>query len=273
VENGTPFMMRYTQSNASAQRFGVLQPIESANIIDARGQTVTLSARVRMSASTTLRYAVVEWTGTTDNITKDVVNDWTSGTFATGNFFISTTTAICGTGSTALTANTPATISLSCTVSGSMNNLHVFFWTDSTQAQTVTLDVGKVQLEIGSSATPLAFRSIQEELNLCQRYFQVSDPDNPSGSAGGAAIIYALASDRGVGAYSFGIQMRISPAISAWNNGTQNRMFDEVAGGVVAIGQFSSYAISKKAISYGYVASGLTGGHHFAFDIQANARL
>jgi hypothetical protein len=55
VENGTPFMMRTTQSNATAQRFGLIQPLEMANCIDLRGQTVTLSARVRMSASTTLR--------------------------------------------------------------------------------------------------------------------------------------------------------------------------------------------------------------------------
>lgn len=174
VENGTPFMMRTTQSNASAQRFGILQPIESANCIDLRGQTVTLSARVGCSASTTLRYAIVEWTGTANSVTKDVVNDWTSGTFTTGNFFISTTTTIVATGSTALTANTLATISLSGTVSGSMNNLHVFFWTDSTQTQNVTLDIGKVQLEAAAAATPLAVRSIQEERNLAYRYFYVT---------------------------------------------------------------------------------------------------
>lgn len=172
VENTTPSMMRYTQSNASAQRFGVIQPIESANILDARGQTVTLSARVRMSASTTLRYAIVEWTGTADSPTKDVVNDWTNGAFTPGNFFISTTTTIVATGSMALTANTLASISLSGAVSGSMNNLHVIFWTDSTQAQNVTLDIGKVQLEPSAFATPLALRSITEELALAQRYYQ-----------------------------------------------------------------------------------------------------
>lgn len=175
AESGTPFMMRYTQSNASAQRFGVIQPIESANCVDLRGQTVTLSARVRMSAGTMLRYTIIEWTGTADAITKDVVNDWTKGIFTPGNFFTSSTTTIAAAGSIALSANTFTTVALSGTVSGSMNNLHVFFWTDSTQAQNVTLDIGKVQLEAGSNSTVLAFRSLLQEQQICYRYFETGD--------------------------------------------------------------------------------------------------
>lgn len=176
VENCTPYMMRMTQANASAQRMGWLQWIESANCIDLRGKTVTLSARVRMSASTTLRYAIVEWTGTADTITKDIVNDWTSGTFTAGNFFTSTSTAIAGTGSIVLTANTLASISLTAAISGSANNLAVFFWTDSTQAQNVTLDLSRVQLEVGLFATAFAPRAYGDELRMCQRYFYNGAP-------------------------------------------------------------------------------------------------
>lgn len=170
VENSTPYMMRITQSQAAAQRFGRIQHLENLNSTDLRGQTVTLSARVRMSASTTLRYAIIEWTGTGDAVTKDVVLDWTSSTFTTSNFFIATTTTIAATGSTALTANTLTTVSLSATISGSATNVAVFFWTDSTQAQNVTFDVGKVQLEIGSAATALAYRGYVAEVMLCRRY-------------------------------------------------------------------------------------------------------
>jgi hypothetical protein len=91
AENGTPFMMRLSQTNSTAQRFGIAQVIESLNCIDLRGQGVVLSARVRMSASTTLRYAVLGWAGTADSATEDFVNDWTSGT---GNFFTSTNTNV-----------------------------------------------------------------------------------------------------------------------------------------------------------------------------------
>ncbi len=176
VEDGTPFAMRLTQSNASAQRFGLIQPIEKAMCRHLRGQAVTLSARVRISQSTKLRFAVLEWTGTADSIGsgKDVVNDWTSANFTTGNFFKSTTTTLVAAGSLDLTANTLADIGLSGAVSGSMNNLLVFLWTDSTQAQSVTLDISKVQLVRGTGATPFLPRPFDVEIALCQRYYEKS---------------------------------------------------------------------------------------------------
>lgn len=187
VENGTPYMMRMTQANASAQRMGWLQWIENGNCSDLRGKTVTLSARVRMSASTTLRYAIIEWTGTADSITKDIVLDWTNATFTPGNFFTSTSTIVTATGSTALTANTLATVTLSGAISGSVNNVAVFFWTDSTQAQNVTLDLAKVQLEAGAVATTFYPRPTQAELALCQRYYEKSyDVDVSPGDTGTA---------------------------------------------------------------------------------------
>ncbi len=226
AENGTPYMMRLSQANATAQRFGIAQAIESANCIDMRGQPVTLSARVRMSAATTLRYAIIEWTGTADAITKDVVNDWTNGTFTPGNFFISTTTNITATGSVALAASTFTPISLTGTVSGSMNNLIVFFWTDSTQAQNVTMDIGKVQLEIGPSATPLAVRSISQEVSLCQRYFEKTYPigDAP-GTAYGAAnaagaygsYLYTTAYFASLPQWVFKIEKRVIPTLTIYS--------------------------------------------------------
>jgi hypothetical protein len=181
-------MMWLTQANASAQRFGLIQWLEMDDSI-LFGQGVCLSARVRMSASTTLRYAIPEWTGTADTITKDIVNDWTSGTFTAGNFFTSTSTAInVTTGSTALTANTLTTISLCGMLGSSLNNLAVFFWTDSTQAQNVTLDISKVQLEVGTQPTSFARRPYQEELARCQRFFEawVNDSTGYSNIATGA---------------------------------------------------------------------------------------
>ena len=188
VENTTPFMMRTTQSNASAQRFGIMQPIESANAVDLRGQSVTLSARVRMSASTTLRFAIIDFTGTLDAPTIDVVNDWTSATFTTGNFFTTTGMNIVATGSIALTANTLANISLSGTMTGSTNNAMLVFWTDSTQAQNVTLDIGKVKFESGAVATPYVPRLLASELDLCRRYLYVLAPGVTGANAGAGGV-------------------------------------------------------------------------------------
>lgn len=175
VENGTPFMMRSLQAQAVAQRFGRIQWLEKPFCRDLRGQPVTLSARVQMSASTTLRYAIIEWTGTADTITKDIVNDWTSAIFTAGNFFTSISTTVVATGSIALTANTLADIAaLTGAVSSSMNNLAVFFWTDSTQVQNVTLDIGKVKLEKGASPTAFVADPFSQQLRECKRWWRKS---------------------------------------------------------------------------------------------------
>lgn len=226
AENGTPNMMRFTQSQASAQRFGLAQYIESQNAIDLRGQSVTLSARVRMSASTTLRYAIIEWTGTVDSVTRDVVNDWTSGTFTPGNFFIASNVTITATGSTALSANTLTSVSLSGTLGSSANNLAVFLWTDSTQAQNVTLDVGKVQLEQGSQATPLAVRPIAEEIGLCQRTYQKSyELETAPGTAGGSGNLPGNVRIRASGTVAqftafFRTEMLKVPNVTVYSSGT-----------------------------------------------------
>lgn len=177
VENTTPFMMRSLQAQASAQRFGRIQWNESKRCLQLRGQTVVLSGRVRMSASTTLRYAILEWTGTADSVTKDAVNDWASGTFTAGNFFLGANVTVTAAGSIALTANTLADITpLSGAISGSMNNLAVMFWTDSTQAQNVTLDIGKVKLELGAVPTQFIAPDWRGELERCKAYYWKTFP-------------------------------------------------------------------------------------------------
>lgn len=230
VENTTPYMMRLTQANASAQRFGLAQPLASSDVIDLRGRAVVLSARVRMSASTTLRYAIVEWTGTADSPTKDVVNDWTSGTFTTGNFFISTTTTIVGTGSIALTANTLTDITaLTGTVSSSMNNLIVFFWTDSTQAQNVTLDIGKVQLTYGASALAHMTREASQEIAQVERFYEKSYDLGTAPATATSTGVHTFNATTASNGFPFGtVKMRVpklkSPTISTWSvNGTSTQ--------------------------------------------------
>src|SRR5207244_4481110 len=90
-EDGFTHGLRVTQSQASAQRFGLAQIIEGKNCKHARGNSGTLLPRIRCSASTPIRYAILGWTGTEDVVTSDVVLSWTSGTFTAGNFFNSTT--------------------------------------------------------------------------------------------------------------------------------------------------------------------------------------
>lgn len=173
IEDEWVHAMRHTQNQATASRFGIAQIVEGNNCIEWRGKTVTLQARVRMSGSTTLRYAILEWTGTQDSVTSDVVNDWTSGTFTTGNFFISSNWTIRATGSKAFTAATPDTLTLTTTLGTTFTNLMVIFWTDSAQAQNEYFDIGKIQLEEGSVASEFERRPISIELFMSQRYAEL----------------------------------------------------------------------------------------------------
>lgn len=258
VEDGTPFMMRLSQAQASAQRMGRIQWIEKNLCRNLRGQSVALSARVRMSASTTLRYAIVEWTGTADSITKDVVNDWTSSTFTTGNFFTSTTTTVVAHGSTALTANTLADITvLTGAVSSSMNNLAVFFWTDSTQAQNVTLDIGNVKLEKGTKSSPFVGRPFADDLRLCQRYWESSyelgtapgTGSSPGGYEEKVVPSNTVAIGQNYGSVQFVVRKRVAP--------TSNVTIYGLAGGS---GKISNNGGTDLAASSGAVTNETTRG-------------
>ena len=172
LEDGTPYGMRLTQADASAQRFGLAQAIEVRDCKDMRGREVTLSARVRMSQSATLRFAILEWTGTADSPTRDVVSDWTSASFTAGGFFLGTNLVATAVGSIALAANTLTDIALSSTCGSALNNAIVLFWTDTTQAQNTTLDVAKVKFEKSASASAFVDLGVAHELTRCQRFYE-----------------------------------------------------------------------------------------------------
>jgi hypothetical protein len=258
AENTTPYMLRITQSQASAQRFGVEQIVESVNSTQYRGQDMALSARVRCSASTTLRYAILEWTGTVDSVTSDVVNDWTSGTFTAGNFFLAANLTVTATGSAALTANTLTSITtLTGTLGSSVNNLVVMFWTDSTQAQNVTLDVGKVQLEVGSSAS--TFEALPEDVVLarCQRYYQKWGGTNAYDQVG---IGMCNSTTQSYITLPFIVQMRTSPTMPAVT-ASNFAVYTNAAGIAACTALTLGTSNPRTAFIYTTVSSGLTTGY------------
>jgi hypothetical protein len=223
MEATTPFYQRGTQSQVAAQRFGRAQIIESANCRHMRGQAIALSARVQLSTTATLRYAVLEWTGTADSVTSDVVNDWTSSTYTAGNFFVSTTTNVLAVGSIALTAATPATITvLPATVGASMNNLIVFFWTEATAAQNVTLDIAKASLKLGSVATPYYPRPIADEALKCARLYQQSYSDAVAPGTVTSAGQFAITDPVSQGTWWVPCRatMRIAPSVAIYSPAT-----------------------------------------------------
>jgi hypothetical protein len=225
--NGIPTNIRITQNQASAQRCGIAQIIESINCRDLRGQSVVLRFDLRCSASQAIRYAIIEWTGTADSVTSDVVSSWTNGTFTTGQFFNTTSLTLVGTGSTTPSANTWTTATaLTGTVSASANNLIVFIWSEGTLAQNATLDLAKVQLERGPTATEFEVLPFSVTFKQCRRYaWQLT----------GGSLVTNL--PLGVGSTSttvqttlnFGFAMRATPTFSALITGSAATLRDFAA--------------------------------------------
>jgi hypothetical protein len=184
AENGTPYAMRLTQSQATAQRFGIAQPLEALETKGLRGKNVSLKARVRCSNATALRYAIIEWTGTADSITKDVVASWTSSTYTPGNFFASSNLTITANDFSSLSADTWADITLTGTIGSSANNIIVVFWMDSTQAQGSTLDISRVWFGQGDAPDIVEMPTMVDDFARCERFFEKSyDPDETIGSS------------------------------------------------------------------------------------------
>ncbi|HWA21133.1 MAG TPA: DUF2793 domain-containing protein, partial [Caulobacterales bacterium] len=87
-EAGRISAIRLTQPDATAKRIGLAQIVESAHVADLRSLAVAMAARVRCSAAQAVRMAILEWTGTADSVISDVVNNWASGSYTAGGFFI-----------------------------------------------------------------------------------------------------------------------------------------------------------------------------------------
>lgn len=173
-EDGRPTGIRLTQSHASPQRIGIAQIVESANVRDLRSAAVAMAARVRCSSSQTIRMAILEWTGTADNVTSDVVNDWTSSAFTAGNFFLGSNLNVIATGATTPAANTWTDLDeLDGTMGAALNNAIVMVWTEGTLANSATLDLNSVQFEAGAAVGDFVAASIEEELEACLRYFEL----------------------------------------------------------------------------------------------------
>lgn len=208
VANGLPSMMRLTQSQAAAQRMGNAQIVEASESKPLRGKTVTLGGKLRCSASQPIRYAVLEWTGTADAVTSDVVNNWTSGVYTPGNFFLAANLTVAAVGSITPSANTITDFALTAAISSACNNLIVLYWTEGAAAQNVALDVawGLVEGNATAETYPYGRRHYLEELGACQRY-----REQGYYSIGGYA---AGAGGQATSLVCFQVQKRVTPTIT-----------------------------------------------------------
>lgn len=236
-ENGQATNLRLTQSQATAQRFGLACILEASESQPLRGQQWTFRPRVRISASQALRIAVLEWTGTANTVTSDVVNSWTNGTFTAGNFFVGSNFTVSGVGAKTPSAATWTDMDgLTVTFGSSVNNIVLVIWVEQVAAQNVTLDVGKVRFVPGPYAGDILVPRYEDALRHAMRFYQRyrGDTDGVMTMPGGMGQVVSASS-----AYfcvPFPVALRRSPMtadISSSRIGDL-RINDGAAAGVVA---------------------------------------
>lgn len=271
VANGLPSMMRLLQAQATAQRMGNAHILEAAVSKPLRGDTVTLGGRARCSSAQNLRYAILEWTGTADAVTSDVVNNWTSTTYTAGNFFLAGLT-VAAVGSIALAANTITNWSLPATISGACNNIIVLYWTEAAVAQNVTLDMawGLVEGNATAEVYPYELRHPQQELSLCQRFFEKSyNVDVAPGTVGNAgAIMKSLDATQSFATlhFPFKTMKRAVPTCIPYstNTGAANQMSGDAGNFSVSLSRQGQFGFSCGVSNVSIAASTFLSAHFTA---------
>lgn len=257
-EDGYHRALRITQSQVTAQRMGRAQIVEASQTSALRGKTVTFGGRFKLSSSATLRYAILAWTGTADAVTSDVVNDWTNATFTTGNFFASTTLSLVATGSTALTAATAATCSISGAVPSGATNLIVLYWTEAVAAQSVTLDAWAQRLVDATALVEAHRRSYAEELALCRRFLPALVASGVTDYLPGSGVVLT-ATDVGFNVV-FDVQPRVPPTGFTPSANGHFSINSVAGGGASSSTTFVAGGAGKHAARLLLVSSGMTAG-------------
>jgi len=229
-------------SVGASEQFNLIQVIEGFNIADlgwgaANAQAITLSFRVRSSLTGTFG-GCLQNTGKARaypfTYTISAANTWETKTITVAGDTTGTWNTTNGAG---LYINFG--LGVGSTVSGTAGAWtgagNIFGATGATSVvgtSGATFDVSGVQLEKGSVATPFEFRSIGQELALCERYYFQVTASNASGFGNGVSTS-STASDI---LTKFNVSMRSAPT-TAINSGlyitdciTYNLAISSIAG-------------------------------------------
>jgi len=145
---------RYSVSMSGTGSTGLTQKIESYNVSDLYGQTITVSFWLKQT------------TGAGSNAISVALS------YATAQDNFGTTTSIGSTNISTTSSWAQYSATFTNLPSGVINGLQCTIVTTSGSA--VAFLLTGVQLELGSSATSFDFRPITTELQLCQRYYEDS---------------------------------------------------------------------------------------------------
>ncbi len=228
---------------ASVTAVGVGQRIEALNSYDLAGQTCTLSVDLANSLLTTVTWTA-NYATTTD--TFGTIGTPTKTQIATGTFTVTSTLTRYSVNISVPAAATTG-VEILLTVGAQTSG---------------TWDIGNVQFEAGSAATPFERRQFGQELMLCQRYYEA----NINTNAGlGTATGFSGSVTSGGNYYvstSYLVQKRAAPTITLYNANLAS--FPSAA--VIAANGTTSFLMSG-------TANGTNTSGFYFYDFAASAEL
>jgi hypothetical protein len=240
------YLYRFTGA-ASVTKIGFAQRIENLNCQDLAGQTATLSVDLSNSLLTTVTWTA--WYANTAN-TFGTLASPTRTSIATGTFTVNSTLTRYSTNITipaAATTGIEIELSVGAQISGTWN-------------------IGDIQLEPGSAATPFEQRPIGMELALCQRYL-------PSVIATSTNGILAWGQSIGTTAgrilFPLSVRARTAPTGIITNNTNWGYIFS--SSGAIGALTYSSYSTPDQLVATWASAVGLTSAQMYGITPNGTA--
>jgi hypothetical protein len=162
-------LSRQAQRGSSS---GLPKMVENSNCVGLIDTVVTLSFKAKVSSTAKLsnvKAAVVEWTGTANAVTSDIVSTWeaagTDPTLIANAAYVTTPVNL-------QVGTTWGTYVLTGTVSAGCRNLIVFIWSDVKDTTAGDfINIGDVTLEAGGAPTGYKRELTSSVLDQCSRYF------------------------------------------------------------------------------------------------------
>ncbi len=272
----TPYVAQFRNADATARQFGPAQIIEYDKAVAYRGKTVTFSfwARTDGTEVPNIRAGIVEWTGTADTVTSDIVSSWAATpTLIANAAFVNTPADLALTG-------TMQQFSVTVTLGSTFNNLIVFLWTPAAEAQNDDFYMTQAQLVEWSQALPwnVIRKSFDEDLTDCQRFYEKSyDVDVAPATV---STLGSVIGGNNIGSASpitipfpFKVRKRAAPtmALYAPSTGAVNNVTNSGGTNISAgIAAFTGHAAGQTGSGVFIVSmtAGSTVGAHFTADAE-----
>lgn len=177
--DGSKRALKCLFDSASSQA-GFVQFLSNEDTVPLRGKTLSFSIDAGVFNVLNMRCAIIEWVGTADTLTSDVVATWGAGnpTLATSWSYIGTPVDQATSGTTRIKAEGKV-------IGATTNNLAVFVWNPAVEASTDYFALANAKLEIGLTATAFVTPDFLEE---CFRVAQFYQKSYDLGTDPGAAV-------------------------------------------------------------------------------------